>query len=123
MRAWASDAALVAISALLVVGFTASYTGPPPYSLNVVVGHSMQPTLKPGDLVLGVATWATGFGPGDVVVCNHPSRGLLVHRVVSIEGGLVTVKGDLSLAPDPPAPASSVRYRVVASAPLRSGSP
>ncbi len=83
-----------------------------------VVGHSMEPTLTPGDRLLVVRLGAPR--PGDVVAVTDPRRPdrLLVKRVVAVLGGEVVVRGD---RPDHstdsrsfgPVPRSSVIGRVV----------
>lgn len=83
-----------------------------------VVGHSMEPTLAPGDRLLVVRLGAPR--PGDVVAVADPRRPdrLLVKRVAAVLGGDVVVRGD---RPDHstdsrsfgPVPRSSVVGRVV----------
>lgn len=53
-----------------------------------VAGHSMEPTLRPGDWLL--ATRAGRVGRGSVVVAAHPDRALdLVKRVAAAPGDVV----------------------------------
>lgn len=114
----ARDAVLAVAVAFFAFSLTCVSTGLPPLGLSMVVGFSMYPHLKPGDLVVGVATWAGGFGVGDVVVYCTGVFHCVVHRVVDAGGGFVVAKGDYNPAPDPPVPLSEVKYRVVASIPL-----
>ncbi len=62
-----------------------------------IADHSMRPTLHDGDWVLGVAR-ARRFHPGDVVVCDLPSRpGFeVVKRVTAIDpaDGSLWLTGD-----------------------------
>lgn len=76
-----------------------------PASYEVVAGVSMEPGLKPGDLV--IAQTQPTYGRGDVIVFHVPTDAagpgpLVIHRIV---GGTATsgfiVKGDNKPAPDP----------------------
>ena len=88
-----------------------------PIALFVVSGDSMLPTLKTGDFVLGVATYLSGYGVGDVVVWYATITHGTIHRVVNVSGGYVVTKGDNNPLPDPSIPTSFVKYRVVAHVP------
>ena len=63
--------------------------------LSVVDGHSMDPTLEHGELML---VWSLGYSPkqGDVVVLNKTTAGFLgeaaiVKRVIALEGQSVDI--------------------------------
>jgi len=84
-----------------------------PVALFVVSGNSMLPTLKTGDFVLGVATYLSGYGVGDVVVWYATVTHGTIHRVVNVSKGYVVTKGDNNPLPDPSIPASFVKYKVV----------
>lgn len=99
-------AVAAAIAALLAGRFLSL-----PLSLTVVGGRSMEPTLFAGDLVVGVRG---RFGVGDVVIAFENPAYSVVHRVVRVDGGFVTTKGDANPLPDPPMPEEYVRYRVLA---------
>lgn len=58
----------------------------------VVEGDSMVPTLKEGQFVVAVKT--NSFKVGDIVIANHPSRGLIIKRAASIKNGKVYLKSD-----------------------------
>lgn len=75
-----------------------------PASYEVVAGVSMEPGLKPGDLVIAQAQHT--YQPGDVIVFRVPTDAegpgpLVIHRIVSGDArtGFV-VKGDNKPAPD-----------------------
>jgi len=64
-------------------------------------GESMYPTIRDGDVVT-VSPFA-GPGPktGDVVAFVHPETGgVRVHRIVEIEAGRFSLKGDNALGAD-----------------------
>jgi signal peptidase I len=90
-----------------------------PIAFMIVVGRSMEPTYRVGDIVIGVATYLKGFGVDDVVVwCRDFWRtACVVHRVVSISSDFVTTRGDANPGPDSPVPISYVCYVVVAYVP------
>ena len=61
-----------------------------------VVGLSMAPTLRDGDFVLALRQRsASRLVPGDIVLVNHPSLGVLVKRLQRIDAA-----GQLELAGD-----------------------
>jgi len=91
-----------------------------PVALLVVGGRSMEPTYRPGDLLVAVRAGPGDVEPGDVVVWCRPGGGCTVHRLVSVNGSYIVTWGDnrgTNPAPDPPVPASWLRYRVVARVP------
>jgi len=74
-------------------------------TLTIVSGHSMEPTLRTGDLVLARC------GPakvGDVVVYNPPGmpHSRIIHRVVAGTGAGWTMRGDNNAWNDPFTPTS-----------------
>jgi len=56
-----------------------------------VGGHSMEPTLKPGQYVLARST--SNVQPGDIVICNY-DRQLFIKRVKSKQDHGYNIKGD-----------------------------
>jgi signal peptidase I len=85
LRALAGVAAASLLAALLAARFGAIYIG----------GRSMEPVLRPGDLVLYRRDWRA-VASGDVVVMRRPGwKRCVVHRVVEIaaDGSLAT-RGD-----------------------------
>lgn len=68
--------------------------------LLVVVGNSMAPSIRDGDLVITTSFWQGG-DVGSVVLVKRPSDGqLLLHRVIEHGVGWRRTKGDASLSPD-----------------------
>ena len=74
-------------------------------SYAVIVGSSMEPKLRRGDLV--VLHPAGGYRVGDVVAYRSTSLGRIVlHRIVAKEGGRFLLKGDHNDFLDPDRPTS-----------------
>ena len=68
--------------------------------LLVVVGNSMAPSIRNGDLVITTSVWQRG-DVGSVVLVKRPSDGqLLLHRVIEHGAGWRRTRGDASLSPD-----------------------
>ncbi len=84
-----------------------------PVNLSIVSGYSMYPTLRPGDLVVGLHKEITGYGVGDVVVWCSSLTYCTVHRVTRFMDAYVMTKGDNNPLEDPPIPESYVKYKVV----------
>lgn len=65
-----------------------------------VVGGSMEPTIRAGDLC--VVRKTQRIAPGEIVVAYHPNREsfLLVKRAIRREGGRWWLEGDNALASD-----------------------
>ena len=60
----------------------------------IVAGHSMEPTLEPGDLTVIVRTSEAEVG--DVVVFrpNADPRAQVIHRVIDVDGDRLQLRGD-----------------------------
>jgi len=98
---------LLAVIILLFIGRLVGF----PVAIIIVSGRSMEPTLRVGDIVVGVKE---PFKVGDIVIwCAGPTY-CVVHRVVELRDSIVVTKGDNNPAPDPPVPESLVKYRVIA---------
>jgi signal peptidase len=67
-----------------------------------IVGPSMKPTLKPGDLLRVEPYQGAAFKRGDIIVFHPPhEKQLVTHRLVSIRGGELRARGDNNSRPDP----------------------
>lgn len=67
-----------------------------------IIGPSMRPLLKPGDLLFVVPYRGARVRRGDVVVFSPPGgRGLITHRVVSGRGNIWRTCGDNNDRVDP----------------------
>ena len=59
----------------------------------------MRPAYQPGDLAVVYEPKELVVNPGDVILFNA-AIGSTIHRVVSIEDGLITTKGDANIQND-----------------------
>lgn len=108
----------VALYTVFVVG--AIYYTPPflsrvldtPYPLAAVTSSSMWPTLHKGDLVVlqGVDS-VDDLRVGDIIAFRHQD-GFAIHRVVKIEGDVITTRGDANSLDDRPIAIEDVVGRV-----------
>ncbi|MFQ6010395.1 MAG: signal peptidase I [Candidatus Aenigmatarchaeota archaeon] len=65
-----------------------------------VFSNSMVPTYYKGDLIF--VQHADEVSAGDIIVFDAPAyRYPIIHRVISIEEGVITTKGDNNVNPDP----------------------
>ena len=86
--------------------------------LATVESNSMVPAFTRGDLLV-VGALADGDPEvGQVVVYQDPTIGLVVHRVVAVDGELVTTQGDANNTADVPFDRSLIVGRVLAVVPL-----
>lgn len=74
-------------------------------TLTIVSGHSMEPTLRTGDLVVARCGQAK---VGDIVVYNPPGmpHSRIIHRVIGGDGAGWTMRGDNNAWNDPFTPTS-----------------
>ena len=91
---------LVALVGLLVFGTLAVIAVlpivVPGYTSASITSGSMQPKLRPGDVVIAVGDGGSGIKIGTIVVFQDPSRGdLVTHRIVGVnDDGSYITKGD-----------------------------
>lgn len=99
---------------LMNAGGIARNALPMPFGVGLatVESNSMAPTFQRGDLLV-VGTPGDAPAVGDVVVYQDPTIGLVVHRVVSVDGDLVTTQGDANNTADTPFDASLIVGRVL----------
>jgi signal peptidase len=84
------------------------------YGVTVVLSGSMEPELSVDDLV--VIREESSYALGDVVVYQDGTT-LVVHRIVSVDGSVVTTQGDANDVPDEPISLSDVKGRKVLAVP------
>jgi signal peptidase I len=84
-----------------------------PHPMAAVSSQSMWPTLKKGDLIFvqGVDN-PEDLQVGDIIAFQHP-KGMTVHRVVEIDGDLITTQGDANPVEDKPIRFDQVVGRVL----------
>ena len=107
---------LLAVSAFIVVStFGLRYAGIEPRN---VVSNSMVPAFKQHDLVF-VSTEPNNIAKDDVVAyqANWSDGKIVTHRVVDVDNGVVTTKGDNNSNPDPAFDQRAVLGEVVGVAP------
>jgi len=76
-------------------------------------GQSMKPLVRSGSLLRVVP--ARGEAKiGDIALVRLENGGVIIHRVVAIDGGRVTTKGDAYVTPDGAVDRSRILGRVVA---------
>lgn len=80
------------------------------YGIANVLSGSMEPTFSKGTLLL--VKEEKQAEPGQIVVYQSGQE-LIVHRVIQIQGNLVTTKGDANEAADPVFDASQIKGVVV----------
>lgn len=80
------------------------------YGLSVVLSGSMEPALSVNDLVVVQA--ADSYEIGDIVVYQS-GRSLIIHRIVELEDGVCTPKGDANDLADEPIPLTAVKGRAI----------
>jgi signal peptidase len=104
LRGMSSWAIYIGIIVLIIV-FTPrimSWALGTQYPMAAVTSSSMWPTLKKGDLVIlkGVDK-PEDLRVGDVIGFELDDGGFAIHRIVGIEGDLITTKGDANSEVDP----------------------
>lgn len=106
---------IVGIVAILFFSFSS-------YRIGFVVGNSMFPSLKDGDvLIMKKAEIENLFEPdliGQIVLYKDKEGIFVVHRVVKAKGAKVVTKGDANPAPDPRITVSQIKYVYLAKIPV-----
>ncbi len=111
------------LSFLLYVGFIAgaiyyipqilSWALDTPYPMASVSSQSMWPTLKKGDLIfLRGVDKPEDLQIGDIIAFQH-EKGITVHRVLEIDGDVITTQGDANSVADEPIRFDQVVGRVL----------
>lgn len=84
------------------------------YHASYIATGSMEPVLKPGDLIITKKVSIADLSPGDIVLYSAGSR-QICHRIISIaaDGSIIT-KGDANAFSDPPvkSPSLLLQYRI-----------
>ena len=70
--------------------------------LNTVLSNSMQPTFSAGDMVVTRTVPTSSLQVGDVITFIPPgSNQALIHRIASLQDGVITTRGDANSVADP----------------------
>lgn len=93
----------------------------PDYNVYIVRSESMKPTINLADIIITVPVdnpFGTQLKPGTIVTYKH-EKDLITHRVLSINGDTVAIKGDANEWPDPwPVAVSEVKGLYLFKVPL-----
>ena len=116
---WASYAVLGAAAWILILTTLPRLAGWQP---TVITGHSMEPTIDRGDVIVVRPAPASAFVPGAVITFDDPNRPgrLITHRVVAVRAdGRLTTRGDHNHDADPaPVAVAAVHGRAVLRVPF-----
>ncbi|MBQ8184798.1 MAG: signal peptidase I [Lachnospiraceae bacterium] len=85
------------------------------YGAAIVLSGSMEPEFSKGDLIIVKET--DTFSVNNIVVFQDGSS-LVVHRIIEIQGDIITTKGDANNAADDPIPLSAIKGTVLLSVPF-----
>lgn len=109
----------------IVIGFTLYKTTaastanlmPMPFGIGsaVVQSGSMEPTYKKGDLLFVKKT--DEYSIGDIVVYQSRSM-LVVHRIIAVDGDVITTQGDANNTADEPFDKSAIKGKVTVCIPF-----
>ena len=80
------------------------------YGSAIVLSGSMEPEFSKGDLIIVKET--TNYKFNDIVVYQD-GNGLVVHRIINIDGETITTKGDANNVADEPTDISTVKGKVL----------
>lgn len=80
------------------------------YGAAVVLSGSMEPEFSAGDLI--VVKEEASYRENDIVVFRDGNT-LVVHRLISIDGEMITTKGDANETSDEPISISAVKGKVL----------
>ena len=88
----------------------------------VVTSGSMRPTISPGDVAVTQAVPVSSLKVGDVIVFYPPTSSTepVMHRIVSINNGVIKTRGDANNVDDPwqLTLSGTTAYRMVAVVPF-----
>jgi signal peptidase len=84
------------------------------YGMSVVLSGSMEPVLSVNDLVFIRET--KNVQPGDIIVYESGGS-LIIHRVLSTEGGVIITKGDANNVADEPFDLAAVKGKMIGHVP------
>jgi len=84
------------------------------YGAAVVLSGSMEPELSAGDLIF--VKEAATVKTGDIVVFQEASI-LVVHRIIDVDGDVITTKGDANSVADQPIDRSVIKGKVMFAVP------
>jgi signal peptidase I len=86
------------------------------FHVQTVLSGSMRPTVSPGDLAITQGVPMSSLRVGDVIVFTPPTETQsVIHRIASLDGNVITTKGDANSVADPWSLTSqgAAQYRLV----------
>ena len=114
------------IIALSVFVLTLRFLGETPsifgYSFYYVLTESMEPEIEAGEMILGEQAAPEDLRVGDIVTYQGQTGAvkdkIITHKIVEIDGDIITTKGVANDLADPPISSSQVMSRYVGTIPL-----
>lgn len=107
------------VLALRFMGESPSIFG---YSFYYVLTESMEPEIEAGDMILGEYAEPADLQVGDIVTYYGEAGAvrdkIITHKIVEIDGDIITTKGVANDVADPPIHNSQVMSRYVVTIPL-----
>lgn len=92
------------------------------YSFYYVLTESMEPEIEAGDMILGETVDPSDLQVGDVITylgeTGEVRDKIITHKIVEIDGDIITTKGVANHIPDPPIHSSQIISRYVVTIPL-----
>lgn len=90
---------------------------PMPFGVGIatVLSGSMEPEMSKGDLIF--VKEEKNISVDDIIVYDNGNE-LIVHRVILIEDGMITTKGDANTSPDEPISYEAIKGEVVLTVPF-----
>ena len=92
------------------------------YSFYYVLTESMEPEIEAGDMILGETTSFDQLKVGDIITyqgeTGEVNGKIITHKIVEIDGDLITTKGIANDIADPPIRQSQIMSRYVTTIPL-----
>ena len=92
------------------------------YCFYYVLTESMEPEIPSGEMILGKQTDPSELQVGDIVTYKGDTGSLhgkiITHKIVEIEGGIITTQGVANDIPDPPINSSQILSKYVMTIPL-----
>ena len=72
------------------------------FHVQTVLSGSMRPTISPGDLAITQGVPVSSLSVGNVIVFTPPTQSTpVLHRIASLDGDVITTKGDANSVADP----------------------
>jgi signal peptidase len=94
---------LISIFLTMIIGGLIFLSISPDYNIYLVRSESMKPAINIGDVIITgpiQGFLSSGLKPGEVVTYKR-GKGMVTHRVLSLDGDKMVTKGDAAEDPDP----------------------